>query len=110
MTYPAALHAMKKESAVILHNAPEPELLHGDKGKYLTLLILRIPPKVHLDFSGEFWPGLERELLQWDPSAVSGDCKLLGFMGKKIVADTKDEVGQKARVTMQVSAASPNGM
>lgn len=101
---------MKKESAVIFYNAPDPELLHGDKGKYLTVLILRIPPKIHLDFNGEFWPGLEKELIQFDPDAVVSDTKLLGFNGKKIVADTKKEVGAAARITMQVSAASPNGI
>lgn len=110
VSYPACLQPLKKESAVIFHNAPEPELLHEDKGKYLTLLILRIPPKIHLDFYKEFWPGLEKELLQYDPNAITGESQLLGFSGRKIVADTKAELGLAARVTMQISAASPNGI
>jgi hypothetical protein len=108
--YPSTLSPLKKESAVIFHNAPQAELLHDDKGKYLSMFILRIPPKIHLNFEAEFWPGIEGELLKCDPKAPTGPCKLLGYQGRKIVADTKSELGIKCRLTMQVSAASPNGM
>eukprot|EP01126_Amoeba_proteus_P052978 TRINITY_DN6438_c0_g1_i6.p1 TRINITY_DN6438_c0_g1~~TRINITY_DN6438_c0_g1_i6.p1 ORF type:complete len:244 (+),score=45.69 TRINITY_DN6438_c0_g1_i6:394-1125(+) len=109
--YPSFFSVVKKESALVFHTAPALELLETNKGKYFTLVVMRFPHGLDLNWEDEFVPGMESEIRKHDPFATGPtDCFLLGSPAKKILADLRKEYGlHKPRVSIQVSTLSTSG-
>jgi len=85
--YPENFSSVKRDVAVVLHNAPDVELLEKEIGKYFVISIIRLPPILELNWQKDFWTPILEKNQKDNQNVQQGVCTVMGMRGNIMLSN-----------------------